>query len=151
MQFSERNGQILGMHNLVRRLLVAHLPAHGRRGGRGDEEQLVGLGEGQVLVAGVERGIEAEVDAHAAAHDGLAVDFLADLDGGGDVEEGDDDALEGFEGCPGVHGAVAVDGLADLDEVGGLEDVGLDEVCDYESVGRRRGLYQWWEVGQVDG
>ncbi len=38
----------------------------------------------------------AEVDARAAAHDGFAVEELADRDGGRGGVEGDNDAAEGF-------------------------------------------------------
>ena len=38
----------------------------------------------------------AEIDARAAAHDGFAIEKLADRDGGGGGVEGDDDAAEGF-------------------------------------------------------
>ena len=94
---------------------MAHGPAHGRTGRRADEEETSRVGRAQVLVVGVCGRVHAKVDAHAAAHDGLAVDLLADGDGGVDVEEGDDDALERLERGPGVDGAVAVDGLANLD------------------------------------
>jgi hypothetical protein len=47
-----------------------------------------------VLIAGVQRGIHAKVHPDPAAHDLFAVYFLADCDGGFDVEEGDYDAAK---------------------------------------------------------
>jgi hypothetical protein len=62
------------------------------------------------------------------AHEGVAIEVLADGHGGGDVEEGDEDAAEGFEGCPGVDRGVLVDEFLDLDEIGGMEYLGFKEV-----------------------
>lgn len=116
------------MDDRVRRVLVAHLPAHGRTRRRTDEEELVALGQWKVLIAGVHGRVDAEVDADAVAHQGLAVEGLADGDGVGRVEEGDDDALEGFERRPCVDFGVGVDGLADFCQGGGLEDLRCEEV-----------------------
>jgi hypothetical protein len=79
-----------------------------------------------VLVAGVQRGIHAKVHSHPAAHDLLPVDLLTDSDGGVDIEEGNYNAAEGFEGRPGVDRAVSVYRLADLDQVCLLEDLRLN-------------------------
>lgn len=57
-----------------------------------------------MLVFGFDRSGISEVDFYALAHDGFAVEDLADADGGGFFEERDDDAAEGLEGCPGVDG-----------------------------------------------
>lgn len=42
----------------------------------------------------------AEVDFYALAHDGFTIENLADADRGCFIEEGDDDASEGFQRCP---------------------------------------------------
>lgn len=61
-----------------------------------DEKLLRRLGRMQMLVRYFDgRGL-AEVDARAAAHDGFAVEELADRDGGRGGVEGDNDAAEGF-------------------------------------------------------
>jgi len=87
-----------------------------------------------VLVGGPDGGVLAKIDADAVAHEGLAVEGLPDGNGGGDVEERDDDAAEGFKGGPGVDRGVLVDKVLDLDEVGWVEYLGLEEVCDYEGI-----------------
>jgi len=96
VQLCERLGQIIGVDLLVRRVLELHLPAMRRRRGRGDEEELAGVGEGEVLVLRLDRGRLAEVDLDALAHDGLAVEGVADGDRGIVGVEGDDDAAEGL-------------------------------------------------------
>lgn len=70
----------------------------------------------------------AEIDLDALAHDGFAVEDLADADGGGIVEEGDDDAAEGAQGRPGVDWGGGVDEVFDGLEVVGAEDRGVLEV-----------------------
>lgn len=90
-----------------------------------------------MLVGGVEGCVHAEVDAHAIAHDGFAVEGLPYLDRGVDVEEGDDDALEGFERRPGVDLCMLVYCFAELGECAEVEELWGKEVGDYESVGRR--------------
>lgn len=87
-----------------------------------------------MLIAGVHGRVDAEVDADAVAHDGLAVKRLTDGDGILRVEERNDDALEGLEGRPGVNFCVAIDCLADFDQSGGLEDLRRKEVCDDQRV-----------------
>ena len=81
-----------------------------------------------MLVARVHGRVDAEVHADAVAHYCLAVERLPDGDGVGYVEEGDDDALEGLEGRPGVHFGMGVDCLPDFCESGGLEDLRCEEV-----------------------
>lgn len=75
-----------------------------------------------MLVCCFDWGGPAKVDAGAAAHNGFAVEELADEDGGGGGVEGDDDAAEGFQGGEGVEGGVGVDEGADFVEAGGVED-----------------------------
>jgi len=87
-----------------------------------------------MLVLGLDVGVCAEVDLDDFAHDSLAVEDLLDSDGGVFVEEGDYDAREGLEGCPGVDGCGAVDELLDCLEVVGAEDGFVLEVGDDESV-----------------
>jgi len=53
-----------------------------------------------MLVLDFDGGGLAEVDFYALAHDGFTVEYLADTYRGCFVEEGDDDASEGFERCP---------------------------------------------------
>lgn len=130
MQLGKRCSQVLGMHDLVRWFLVVHLPAHGRRWRGRDEEQLVRLGQRQVLVAGVQRSIQTKVHPHTTAHYLLAINLLADRDSGVDIEERNDDAFKRLERRPGVDRGMPVDRLADLDQVGGAEYLRLDEVLD---------------------
>lgn len=70
-----------------------------------------------MLVGGIQRSVHSKVCPYAAAHDGLAIDLLADDNGGVGVKEGDYDPAEGFKRCPGVNRGIFVDGLADLNEV----------------------------------
>lgn len=82
VKLGEGVGKILGMHELVGRILEAHLPAV-RGAGRGrDEEELAGVGQGEVLVAGLHGGVLAKVHAYAVVHDGLSVPRLTHANGG---------------------------------------------------------------------
>lgn len=137
LQLAESGGQILGVDFFVGRLLVAHGPAHGGRGRGADEEELVALGQVQVLFLVADFGVGAEVDSGAVAEDGLAVEDLADLDGVLDGVEGDDDAAEGFERGEDVDCGVFVDGGGDGFEDLRGEDVEGFEVCDEEGVAGR--------------
>jgi hypothetical protein len=65
----------------------------------------------------------------------FAVYFLADCDGGFDIEEGDYDAAERFERSPGVDRAMLVYRLADLYEIRRLEDLRLNKVLVVVSMG----------------
>lgn len=87
-----------------------------------------------MLVARVQRRVQAKVHPYAAPHDLLAVHFLADRDCGVDIEEGNDNALEGLERCPGVYRRIGIYGFSDLDKVRRVEDLRLNEVCDYKRV-----------------
>lgn len=138
-------GQVLGVDVLVGRALDSLLPVVGRRGRRADEEELAGVGEGQVRVGrDVEgRGL-AEVDAAPLAHDGLAVPDGADGYGIGLGVEGHEDAAEGLERCPGVDGRRLEDQVLDGLEVVGPEDGGVLEVGEEEGVGCWGRLLQWW-------
>ena len=162
VEFCECLGEVLRVDERVGRVLVAHFPAHGRRRRRADEEELIALGQREVLVRGVHGRVDAEVDADAVAHERLAVERLPDGDGVLLGEEGDDQALEGFQRRPGVDFGVGVDGLAQLGEGGGVEDLGGEQVlgrvrwrleerwggtyCDDECVGGWRGLHEWRQV-----
>ena len=123
VQLGQRLGEVLRVNKCVGRVLVAHFPAHGRRRRRADEEQLVALGQVQVLLLVADLGVGAEVDSHAVAEDGLAVKDSADGDGVFDGVEGDDDAAEGLEGSENVDCGVLVDGGGDGFENGGGEDL----------------------------
>lgn len=149
VQLGEGLGEVLGVDLLVRGVLEAHLPAVGRAGRRRDEEQLPGVGqlEVAVLVAQVQRGVLAEVDAAPLAHDGLPVPDGPHLHGGLLVQERHDDAAEGLQGRPGRHGRRLRDQLPDRLQVVGPEDVHVVEVGDQERVGRWCGLGQWREAG----
>lgn len=133
VQLGQGGGQILGVHLLVGRVLVAHLPPVRRRRRRRDEEELVALGQRQVLVRRVQRRVRAEIDAHAVAHDGLAVQLLLDRHGRGDIEEGDYDATERAQGSPGVYVRMRVDQVAESNEVRRVEDGGILQVLKYWS------------------
>ena len=52
------------------------------------------------------------------------------MDGGVDVEEGDDDALEGFEGRPGVDLCMLVYCFAKLGESAEVEELWRKEVLE---------------------
>ena len=128
MQSAESRCEVLRVDFLVRRLLVAHLPAMRRAGRRRDEEQLVGFGSVQVAVDGLGGGGAAEVHADAVAHDGLTVEGLLNGDGGVGGEEGDDDAAHGLDRCPRVYGDMLVYYVADRLEVVLLEDGSVVQV-----------------------
>jgi hypothetical protein len=70
-----------------------------------------------MLVAGVQRCVQAKVYPHAASHDLLAVHLLTYCDCGVDIEEGNDDTLERFERRPSVYRRVSVYGFPYLDKV----------------------------------
>jgi len=65
---------------------------------RADEEELAGIGEGQVDVLRIYGRVLAEIDTAILAENGLAIPNLAHGDGCLIVEEGDNDAPERFEG-----------------------------------------------------
>ena len=65
----------------------------------------------------------AEVDSHAVAEDGLAIEDSADGDGVFDGVEGDDDTAEGLERGEDVNCGVLVDGGGDGFEDGGGESL----------------------------
>ena len=83
-----------------------------------------------MLVFGLDLSVVAEIDFDALAHDGFAVEDLADSNGGVVVEEGDDYAAEGAERRPGVDWCRGVDEVFDGLEVVGAEDLGVLEVGD---------------------
>lgn len=94
-----------------------------------------------MLVAGLDVGLCAEVDLDDLAHDGFAVEDLLNADGGVGVKEGNDDAGEGLEGCPGVDWGGGIDEVFDGLEVISAEDFFVLEVGDYEGV-RWRGRHR---------
>jgi len=102
-----------------------------------------------MLVGGPDRGVLAKVYADTVAHKGLAVECLPDGDGGRNVEEGHDDAAEGFEGGPAVDRGMLIDKVLDLDEVCGVEYLGLEEVCYYEGIGGGGRLDEWRQVRKI--
>jgi len=87
-----------------------------------------------MLVFGLDLSVVAEIDLDALAHDGFAIEDLADSNGGVFVEEGDYYAAEGAERCPGVDWRGGVDQVFDGLEVVGAEDLGILEVGYEESV-----------------
>lgn len=140
------------MDFFVWRLFVAHLPADGRTGRWGDEEELLALWCLQMLIfLIVDLSLGAKVDADSVAQDGFAVEHLAQVDCIFDCVEADDDATEGFEWREGVDGGMLVDGCSDALETGALEDFGSVEVGDEEGIARRCRLGEGGESGQVDG
>lgn len=111
------------------------LPSVRRAWWRGDEEHFLRTGRAEMLVGGWVCGCWfAEVDAHAFAEEGLAVEGLAYGDGGGDVVEGDDYSAEGAEWGKGVEWCGSVDQCANDGEVLGCEDGAVVEVGDEEGV-----------------
>ena len=117
VELGEGGGEVIGVDELVGGVLEAHLPAVGRARGWGDEEELAGVGEGEMLVAGTDGCVLAKVDLDLLAEDGLAVPYLADEDGAVLVKEGDDDATEGLEGRKCVDEGGCRDEVADGGEV----------------------------------
>lgn len=81
-----------------------------------------------MLIGGVHGRIDAKVDADSISHQRLSIERLADCDGVGSVEEGNNDALERFQRRPCVNFGVCVDSLSDLCEGGGLEDLRCKEI-----------------------
>lgn len=141
------------MHHLVGRVLHAHLPAVRRARRRRDEEKLAGVRQRQVrvLLREVQRRWLAKIHAAALAEHRLAVPDGADGHSGGLVEEGDDEAGEGFEGGEGVDRGGLGDQVADGLEVFRVEDVAGLEVGKDERIGWRGGFREWGQVGQVEG
>lgn len=87
VQLRQGGRQILGVHVLVRRLLVLHLPPVRWTWWRRDEEQFLALGCMQMLIDGVDRGGASEEDAHTVSDDILAIENLTYPNGGFDVVE----------------------------------------------------------------
>lgn len=81
-----------------------------------------------MLVAWVERRREPKVHTDAAAHELFAVEFLADGDGGVNLEERDYHSFEGLQWRPCVYRSILVDRLADLDKVRRNEYLWLYEI-----------------------
>lgn len=151
-QLGKGLSEILSVHHGVGGILHALLPVVGRARGRADEEELAGIGQGQMLVGGgyVDGGWLAKVDAAALAEDGLTVPDGADGNSGLLVEKGDDDAAKRLEWRPGEDGCRLADEVADGLEVFGGEDVERVDVCKDERVGRRRGLAERRKVGEIE-
>ena len=132
VELGEGLGEVVGVDELVRGVLEAHLPAMRGRGRGADEEQLAGVGqlEVAVLIGKVHRGVLAEVDAASLPHDGLAIPYRPHAHGGLLIREGHDDAAEGLERGPGDDrgggGYQFPDGL----HVVGPEDVRIIQVGD---------------------
>lgn len=103
----------------------------------------------QVLVV-VDGGGLAKVGAAAFAHDGLAIPDGAYGDGVVVGVEGDEDAAEGFERCPGVDGGGLADELPDGLQVVRAKDGEVVEVGDQEGVGWWGWLLQRWDAGEVE-
>lgn len=118
------------MNLLVGRGFVLHFPSVWRRGWWGDEEQFACIWKREVLVFDFDRGRLAEVDSYSFAHDGFAIENLADANGGFFVEEGYDYTSEGFERCPRVDWRRGVNEVFDGLEVVGAKDLGILEVGD---------------------
>lgn len=145
VQLGECVGEVLSVDQLVRCVLKSHLPTMGRRGGRGNKEELAGVGQGEVAVLRVDGGRGAEVDTAGVAEDSLAVPDLAHGYGGVVIKEGDDDAAEGLERGPCVDGSGLGDEIADGLQIVGAEDVEILQVGEEQGVGRRGGLDERWE------
>lgn len=110
VQLGQGVGQVLGVDLLVGCILEALLPVMGWRGRGRDEEELAGVGEGQVQVlVCVDGGRLAKVGAAALAENGLAVPDGAHGDGGVVGVERDEDAAEALERGPGVNGGRLAD------------------------------------------
>lgn len=82
-------------------------------------------------------GLLPKVDPHAVSQNGLAVQYLADLDGIFSSVEADDYASEALEWREGVNSGMLVDGVSYAFEVGGCEDLKGVKIGDDEGVARR--------------
>ena len=102
-----------------------------------------------MLVFGLDLSVVSEIDLDPLAHDSFAIEDLPDSNGGIFVEEGDDDAAEGAQGCEGMDRGGCVDEVFDRLEVVRSEDLGVLEVCDEEGIGGGCGHRQRWDGGQV--
>lgn len=151
MQFGQGVCEVLGVDLLVGSVLEALLPVVRWRGRGRDEEELAGVGEGemQVLVC-VDRGGLAKVGAAAFAHNGLAIPNGAHGDGVVVGVEGYENTAEGFERGPGVDGGGLADQLLDGLQVVRAKDGEVVEVGDKESVGGWGWLLQRWDAGEVE-
>jgi len=137
------------MHLLVGRILQLHLPSMWWRRWRRNEEQLARVRQIQVLVSGLDVRVCAKVDLHHVAHDSFAIEDLLDADGGVFIVEGDDDAREGLEWCPGVDGGGSVDEVFDCEEVFGTEDIFRGEIGDDECIRRGCGHAQRRQIREI--
>lgn len=134
VQLGQRLGKVLGVDQLIRSILEAHLPAVRWRGRRRDEEQLAGIREREVLVTSLDGCRLSEIDLDLLAHNELGVPGLSNGDSGVNVEEGDEDAAEGLERRECVDGSGLGNQVADRRNVLGEEDVGVDEVGEEQRV-----------------
>lgn len=88
-----------------------------------------------MLIFGLDLSVVSKIDLDALAHDSFAIEDLTDSNGRVFVEEGDDYAAEGAQGCPRVDWRRSVDEVFDGLEVVGAEDLRVLEVRDEESIG----------------
>lgn len=151
VEFGQGVSQILGVNQLVGCVLETLLPVVRWRGRGRDEEELAGVGEGEMQIfVCVDGGGLAKVGAAAFAHDGLAVPDGAHSDGIVVGVEGDEDTAEGFERGPGVDGSGLADQLLDGLQVVGAKDGEVVEVGDQEGVGGWGWLLQRWDAGEIE-
>lgn len=150
VELSQSFRQILGVHHPVGFVLKLLLPPVRRARRRADEEELASIGERQVDVLCRDGRLLPEIHPDLLAHQSLTLQLLAHLDGGLRIEEGYDDAPEGFEWRERVHGRSLRDELADHLEAVGAEDLERLKVCDDERVGGLRRLLQRWDLAEVE-
>lgn len=127
----------------------------GRRRRGGDEKELAGVRQGQVLLGlGLHRGGGAKVDPAPVAEDLLVVPDPADGDGVVNRIERRNDSAEAAEGGPAVDAVAAGNGLgdqlADLFEVVGKKNIFGLEVGQDEGVGGGNGLLEGWDVAEIE-
>lgn len=70
-----------------------------------------------MLIGRVQRCVQSKIYSNTATHESFAIEVLADLNGGVNIEERGYDAAEGFQWCPGMNRRILIYGFADLDKV----------------------------------
>jgi len=87
-----------------------------------------------MLILGLDVGWVAEIHLDTLTHYCFAVENLSDSDGGVLVEEGDYNAAEGLERCPGMDRRRGINEVLDGLEIVCAEDFGILEIGDEEGV-----------------
>ena len=122
------------MDELVRSVFETDLPAVRGAWRRGNEKELPGVRQGEMLITRADGCVLTEVDANSLAKNSLAIPDGANANSGLLVKEGHDDATERFQRGEGVDEGGGGDEVADLSEVVWGEDVDVVEIGKEKSV-----------------